>query len=136
MARVDETSTTAVKVVALDNLVPSELARQVDLVKIDTESTEPQVLRGALGLLRRCKPQIFCEILSEAGTAQPIQDILTPLGYRFYQLRNDGPLEQPTIEPHPDWSNYLFSTLSPSGLERLLGRHHRNSAAGKRGLHG
>lgn len=53
------------------------LAPQVDLIKIDTEGTVPQVLRGMTRLL-----QTTPVLLLEATQAE-VEDILSPLGYGY-----------------------------------------------------
>jgi FkbM family methyltransferase len=52
----------------------------VTLMKIDVELTEPQVLRGAMDTIKRCRPILFIEQLS-AETF----DILQELGYQRHR---------------------------------------------------
>ena len=52
-----------VSTVTVDSFVESRGIDRVDLVKIDTESTEPSVIRGMLSTLRRDRPSIIVEIL-------------------------------------------------------------------------
>ena len=85
----DTVETTEVEVVAIDEFLAQRGVDCVDLVKIDTETTEADVLAGMADTLARCKPVIICEILSdEAGAA--IHAILDPLGYRTQKLAADG----------------------------------------------
>lgn len=89
----------------------------VDLVKIDTEGTEPAVLRGMIETLRRDHPAIVCEVMKGFDTEPGLHEILRPLGYRYYLLTEDGPVLRDTIDGQPDghfeWRNYLFATASP-----------------------
>ncbi len=48
-----------VRVDKIDHIIPKEV--QVDLVKIDVEGAELLVLKGAIEVLRRCKPTIVFE---------------------------------------------------------------------------
>jgi hypothetical protein len=89
---------------------------RVDLVKIDTESTEPQVLQGMLQTLTRDRPNIICEVLKGRGSEQAVEDLLSPLGYRFYLLTPDGPKLRDRIVGHPQWLNYLFTTSTVAVL--------------------
>jgi FkbM family methyltransferase len=75
----------------------------VDLVKIDTESTEPDVLAGMRAILTRDRPNI----------------VLGPLGYRYYLLGAGGTQHRERIAGDPVHLNYLFSTLPPAAVARL-----------------
>ena len=55
------------------------------LFKIDTESTEPAVLRGGLGYIERHRPWIICEILHNRTEAK-VSSIMKPLGYSFHHI--------------------------------------------------
>ena len=91
----------------------------IDLMKIDTETTEPEVLRGALETLRRDHPSIVCEVLAGRGSEGGLEEILRPLGYRYYLLTPEGPVLRERIEGHPAWLNYFFTTLAPHEVSRL-----------------
>jgi FkbM family methyltransferase len=108
-----------VKVITLDRFVRDRSLGCVDLVKIDTESTEPQVLRGMIDTLRRDHPTIICEALKDRGSEKLLEEILSPLGYRYYLLTPDGPEPRARIEGHPIWLNYLFTILNPDEVARL-----------------
>ncbi|MEA2535953.1 MAG: hypothetical protein QOF11_187 [Chloroflexota bacterium] len=84
------------------------------LLKIDTETTEPAVLRGATQVLDR-RPWIVCEVLS-GWTESELESQLGPLGYRYFQISDEIPLAQkaaivgdPTLR-HPNW---LFAPSDP-----------------------
>lgn len=109
-----------VPVIKLDSLVASREVHCVDLIKIDTESTEPEVLRGMWDTLRRDNPFVICEVLGR-GSEVPLEDILRPLGYRFYLLTPGGPVHRERIEGHPEWLNYLFTTLGPDEVAQVSG---------------
>ena len=96
-----------VRVVTLDDVAEAEKIDRVDLLKIDTESTEPSVLAGAMRLLARDLPDIIFEVLPGQDTAPDINRLLKPLGYTFYLLRDSGPERCDDIEEHPTWWNYL-----------------------------
>jgi FkbM family methyltransferase len=99
----------AIPVITLDRFIRERNLTGVDLVKIDTESTEPQVLRGMLETLRRDRPTLFCEVLKGRGSERALEEVLAPLGYRYYLLTPEGPMPQERIEGHPTWLNYLFA---------------------------
>jgi FkbM family methyltransferase len=109
MAGVEHLVATPVPVVTVDRLVRERSIPRVDLVKIDTESTEPDVLLGMRETLARDHPWIMCEVLEGRGAEERLAPILEPLGYRFYLLTPEGPLLRSKIEGHPEWLNYLFA---------------------------
>jgi FkbM family methyltransferase len=119
MRSAGEAQRALVPVLTLDRFVREQGLARVDLVKIDTESTEPEVLRGRAKTLRRDQPMIFCEVLQGRGAEKPLEEILRSLGYRYYLLTSDGPALRDQIEGHPAWLNYLFTTLEPSQVAKL-----------------
>lgn len=66
-----------------------ELARlqggRVDLIKIDVEMHEPEVLRGAREVLRRDRPAMLIEVLSDA-IATRVEQELEGLGYLYFNI--------------------------------------------------
>jgi FkbM family methyltransferase len=98
----------AIPIVPLDDDLGA-VAGQV-LIKIDVEGFEDQVLAGARQLVRKCRPDIICEILP--GTQQSsdrIHSILGPLGYRWFSFEDHGiePRERP--EPGSFMRDWLFT---------------------------
>ena len=101
---------TRVKVIALDNFVREHKISQLDLVKMDTEETEPDVMRGMIETLRRFRPRIFCEVLRPEN--QDLESILAPLGYEYYSLTAEGPQLRKEIRGAGPRGNYLFLPVS------------------------
>lgn len=116
---VENIASTKVKVFRLDRFIEERNIERVDLMKIDTESTEPDVLRGASSLLRRDHPQIICEVLKNRGSEKPLADILRPLGYNFYLMTPNGLKKREQIEGHPEFLNYFFTNLEPKEISKL-----------------
>jgi FkbM family methyltransferase len=102
-------TSTSVRVEAPSALLAERGFDRVDLMKIDTEGTEPQVLLGMGSLLRDCRPDMVCEVLPGRGTEGPLTEILRPLGYRFLLLTPDGPSARREVVGHPQFLNYLFT---------------------------
>lgn len=59
------------------------------VVLIDTESTEPAVLRGGLGFIARVRPAIICEVLA-GRTEEQLSEIVTEIAYQPYALTDEG----------------------------------------------
>jgi FkbM family methyltransferase len=114
-----EVHTLEVPVLMLDRFIRNHQIEKVDLVKVDTETTEPDVLRGMGQILRRDHPNIICEVHKDSGTEKSLEEVLRPLGYNFFLLTPRGPVQRPSIEGHAEWWNYLFTTLGPDELQRI-----------------
>lgn len=99
-----------VSVVTLDRIVAEHHIEHVDLIKLDTERTEHDVLRGARELIERDTPDIICEVWPDAGNQRELESILRPLGYRFFHLLEEGPAERSEIEGSAKFLNYMFTT--------------------------
>lgn len=109
--------TTAVAVIALDDLLDELGIERVDLMKIDAEATEVEVLSGARRILNRDQPHIICEVLS-ADSGIRLGELLAPLGYSFFELCREGPRPSPTLSPGHS-RNYLCTTSSLTDLHLL-----------------
>ena len=101
-------SSSVVSVLTGDKFVDDNDIQRVDLMKIDTESTEPQVIAGMLKTIERDRPNIICEVLPDL-TEQSIEDLLAPLGYSFYRITDSGLVSQEKITGDLKFRNYLFS---------------------------
>ncbi len=104
------TETRVVELARGDRVVPDLVGgAAVDLVKIDTESTEPQVLRGLTETIERDRPVIVCEVLSGRSETE-LQPLVDRWGYRTWWLSGDGPVERAAIEGDPASRhvNWLF----------------------------
>lgn len=102
-----ELTSSTVEVMTADDFVQARGLVGVDLVKLDTETTEPAVLQGMLGTLNKDRPHIVCEVLDgEVGRA--VESILEPLGYEYFVLTASGPLQRDHVRPEDSWRNFLF----------------------------
>lgn len=108
-----------VRSVALDSFLEERGVCSVSLVKLDIETGESDALRGMRRTLERDRPPIFCEVLSSNVGAE-LHTMLAPLGYRFYHLTPEGPLERSEILGHPKWLNYLFTVMPAERLDDLV----------------
>ena len=113
----DAVGTVDVPLVTLDAYC-QRTRRWPGLLKIDTETTEPAVLRGASQVLGR-RPIILCEVLP-GGAGAEIEAILRPLGYHWFQIEETlPPRAQDGIVGHESMeaTNWVFlPTAPPPGL--------------------
>lgn len=116
-ARNWELESIQVPVVRIDDFARENRLGRIDLVKIDTETTEPSVLRGMTETIRRDRPTIICEVLPLEDSHQALEEILRPLGYTYYHLTPAGPVRRAGIQPHHEWYNYLFVPVESDRTE-------------------
>lgn len=62
------------------------------ILKIDTESTEAAVLRGAQGVIERQRPWILLEVLPARAHGE-LDALMAGSGYTYYHLTQAGPIE-------------------------------------------
>jgi FkbM family methyltransferase len=78
------------------------------LLKVDTETTEPAVLRGAVGTVTEHRPWVFCEVLYKRGEEE-LTEVVAPWGYTWYHLTGPGPLEPATrIVGDPEHEHFMW----------------------------
>jgi FkbM family methyltransferase len=95
------------RVIRLDDFVKERQIGRVDLVKIDTETTEPDVLCGMSATLKRDHPDLIFEVLPWLDTDERIGEILSPLDYRYYLLTDTGAQKKSRIRSDQLHWNYL-----------------------------
>ena len=80
-----------------------------NLIKIDTETTEPDVLAGGRELLRKHRPWLLLEVLPGHRREDLITE-LTPLGYSWYHIIDGQPLAvTDALTPTDPNRNWLFT---------------------------
>jgi FkbM family methyltransferase len=102
-----DTVTTMVPVTTVDAFLAERGLGGVDLVKMDTEGTEPQVLEGMAKTLQQDRPMIIAEVLGGRDKEAPLRDLLTPLGYTMHIILPDGPRPRDEVD-HDTGANFLF----------------------------
>jgi len=105
----ERTVATQVKSITLDDFVEAHNIKRLDLIKIDTEGTEPDVFAGGFRTIERDHPTIICEVL-KGMTERDHERFFGPLGYSYYLLTADGPSVRNIIEGESVTNprNYLF----------------------------
>lgn len=105
----------SVPVTTLDHYIAS--SKLVPLaIKIDTETNEPQVIRGARRIIQEHRPWIISEVLANRTEEQLMQEF-SDLDYRWFEIGGSIPFE-PRSEIVGDSSysamNWLFAPVAPS----------------------
>jgi FkbM family methyltransferase len=87
----------------LDTVWSDNRCPAVSLIKIDVQGAEMRVLRGAIDIIRQCRPALFIEVDEAAlqrqrSSADEIVSFLGQFGYRPYRLQRSGPPQ--SVSPH------------------------------------
>ena len=108
MFRAEHSQVIPVPVTTLDGYCRESKIAKIDLLKIDVETHEPQVLRGADRVLREHRPLIFLEVLACADVAA-LNDLAGPASVRSDLPDRLTRLEIcPAVEYRPGHINHLF----------------------------
>lgn len=99
----------SVDALTVDDFVERNELSSVGLMKIDTESTEPSVLKGALKTIKKKRPIILCEVLYGV-TESRLHSVMDGLNYHYFWVCRDGLIEMKTIVGDAEYlfRNYIF----------------------------
>jgi FkbM family methyltransferase len=92
-----------VEIRRLDEIAGVKDSPNVKAIKIDVENFEHSVFSGALDLIRRCRPVIFCELSDDKAR---VMQLLESLGYDVLRY-NRGALH-PVDKASSGGGNYFF----------------------------
>jgi FkbM family methyltransferase len=97
-----------VSVVTLDEALPvTELNGSSVILKLDVESREAAVLRGAEGVLSAARPIIFAELLP-GNDHTAFLDLCERHGYRHYSMSKTGLADAPKMVVSLEQRDHLF----------------------------
>lgn len=90
------------------------------LIKIDTETTEPDVIAGGAEYLKATHPLIVIEVLDSTVGMECLSNELALAGFAFdaFLLTGNGLMARDALIADPRWRNYL---LVPKDRSRLAG---------------
>lgn len=99
-----------VTVVKLDDL--KELKnKKIDLIKLDVEMHEPEAIEGMIELVKRHKPFILIEILTN-DIGSKIQEIFSALNYSYFNIDEINIPRKVEVLTASDHYNFLFVPAS------------------------
>jgi len=92
----EEREKIVVGTLTLDNLIESRGLKNIQTIKVDTQGSEPKILRGMQRYIKREKPVIFLEfwpygIYSNQESVFDIMAFIEKNRYEVYQIRNGAP---------------------------------------------
>ncbi|WP_436533792.1 FkbM family methyltransferase [Actinoplanes sp. HUAS TT8] len=85
------------------------------VMKVDTETTEPDVLAGAAATIAEHRPWILCEVLAGRGEDR-LAEVVRPFGYHWYHITSEVPYTlRDTIEGDRTYEHlmWLFAPEEP-----------------------
>tara|TARA_B100001989_G_C24525043_1_gene458144 strand:+ start:905 stop:1732 length:828 start_codon:yes stop_codon:yes gene_type:complete len=100
----------------VDNFVRKEKIEKVDLVKMDVENYEPYVFIGMKETIKKFRPTILVEILTDECAAL-IEDVIKDYDYKFYNINENGGIRKVDKLTKSDYWNFL---LCSEEIEKFL----------------
>lgn len=97
----------AVQLETLDHYAEIHNIKQIDLVKIDVETHEPDVIAGFKNGLSKWKPTLLIEILSDE-VADDLQPMFDGLGYHYYNIDERGAIIRQDRLTKSNYYNFLI----------------------------
>ena len=86
------------------------------VLKVDTETTEPDVLAGAAATIAAHRPWIMCEVLHGRREGQ-LAEVMAPHGYTWYHLRgDDDPEPVDSLDGDPEYGDLMY-LLAPEPVD-------------------
>jgi FkbM family methyltransferase len=109
---------TEIRTARLDAIIADRGVKQLDLIKIDVETHEPEVLEGLGDHLVRFRPSMLIEVLNDE-IGRRIEEIIKGIGYLYFNIdeRNNKVTRMKSITKS-DYYNYL---LCSEDVARELG---------------
>ena len=104
-----------VETIRLEDFLKREKILQIDLIKLDVETFEPQVLEGAGDSLKILQPIILIEIQSDE-VGKKVQDLLTPMQYDIYNINETKGLVKVEKLIDQEFKNHLIVPLSKNKI--------------------
>ncbi len=115
-----ETFPTSIKTTRLDTMIEREKLKQLDLVKIDVETHEPEVMEGFGKYLEMFRPTILIEILNDEIGAK-VEEIVKGKDYLYFNIDDkNNRLRSSENIAKSDHFNYLLCDKKTAGMLELI----------------
>jgi FkbM family methyltransferase len=111
-----------IEVTTVDSVVEEHHIPRVDLLKLDVEGAEHLVIAGAGSTLRRDRPLVICEVLSDTPGVAEVQEALRHHDYSFFLFTKFGLERTMALKPHPQGRALNYLCAHPDRLEEAFGR--------------
>lgn len=108
-----------IETLTIDSFIRANDLKNIDLIKIDVETHEPEVLEGFAEFLANFKPSMIIEVLDDE-TGSKVNSLLDGLNYLYYNIDENKGLRRVDTITKSDFYNYLVcqpSVANALGLE-------------------
>lgn len=96
-----------IKTKRLDTYIEENNIHQIDLIKIDVETHEPEVLEGMGKYLELFKPTFLIEILNDE-VGQKVEAIVSNMNYLYFNIDEKNSIKRVPHITKSDYYNYLL----------------------------
>lgn len=93
--------------------------KNVDLIKIDVETHEPEVLEGFINKLYKYKPALLIEVLDDEK-GKEIETLVEEIPYLYFNINEKTGVRQVEMITQSDSFNYLLCTKEDASYLNLL----------------
>jgi len=98
-----------VQTITLDSFIKRNHITQVDVIKIDVETHEPEVLEGLKSHLSQFRPTLLIEVLNEEVGSR-IESQLAGLGYLYFDIDEESKPRQVKSLTKSSYYNFIICT--------------------------
>lgn len=98
---------TIIETITLNSFIRQNNIEQIDLIKIDVETHEPEVLEGFSDYLFHFKPTILIEVLNDE-VGEKVDKLVRGLGYLYFNIDENKTIRQVATITKSDYYNYLI----------------------------
>ena len=98
---------TKITTIKLETFIENQNIKQIDVMKIDVETHEPELLEGLGKYLKLFEPAMLIEILNEE-IARKVQDLIKEIPYLYYNINEEKDLRKVNSLSKSDGYNFLI----------------------------
>jgi len=117
--RESETIVTPIETITLDDFIEQKEFKNLDLLKIDVETHEPEVMEGFRKYLVHFQPTILIEILDDS-IGRKVEEYVKDLNYLYFNIDEKGGIRQSEKIVMSDYYNYLLCKIEIAEKLRLI----------------
>ena len=108
-----------IQVKRLDEYIEEKAIKNIDLIKIDVETHEPEVLEGLGVLLEKYQPSMLIEILND-DIATTVQELIKNIDYLYFNIDEINNPKQVQSLTKSDFHNFLLCNKEKAEYLGLL----------------